>query len=120
MLRLNSKKMLMLDNGKPFSMSFTCTKPYSGDYIGVNFTLPNMIDYYNDNLSKVYNKITFDITVPSKASVSISTTSIASNLKAGTHTITYEYPTNLGLVSFKCTCNAVNNGVITISNIILE
>ena len=120
MLRLNSKKMLMLDNGKPFSMSFTCTKPYGGDYVGVNFTLPNMSDCYTNNLSKAYNKITFDITVPSVASVSISTTTIKSNLKKGTHTITYEYPTNLGLVNFECTCKAVSNPVITISNIILE
>ena len=123
MLRLNSKKMLMLDNGKPFSMSLNCTDNYTT--LSCSFYLPLMVSGNTPDINRSkYNKIVFDVIIPSDGGLvqicqDRTLSKLAENLSSGTHTIVvnlngarYDY--------FNVSCPRGGDNTITVSNIILE
>ncbi len=125
MLRLNSKKMLMLDNGKPFSMSLTC-RDSGGTTMSCSFYPPYLKDssapssFYTN-----YSKIKFDVIIPNNdgrvlVTQGHSTTNLASGLVSGTYRIEYEPVSSLPIDYFQIVCSLGNNRTITITNIILE
>lgn len=123
MLRLNSKKMLMLDNGKPFSMSLDCTDTYAT--LSCSFYVPLMVCGNVPNaIRSKYNKITFDVTIPSdNAAVHVcqdkTLSTVAENLLSGTHTISFA-ANGKRFDYFNVSCPRGGDNTITISNIILE
>lgn len=123
MLRLNSKKMLMFDNGKPFSMSLNCLTNANG--LISDIYIPYMVcGFDSDNVHTKYNKITFDVTIPAGGGIvrvyqKDVPTILAQNLQSGTHTISFS-PNGEVVDYFSVYCNKGGNYIITISNIIME
>ena len=123
MLRLNSKKMLILDNGKPFSMSLNCYT--HATYCGCCFYMPFMWSPFSpDSVYSKYTKITFDVTLPADGGwvrlyMDGVEYKLGDGLSAGTHTITTMIEQK-SIEYFAAYCDKSGDYIITISNIILE
>ena len=123
MLRLNSKKMLILDNGKPFSMLLDCGGNYST--LSCSFYLPLIISGNEPDTNRLkYKKIIFDVTIPSdngvvKVCQNKTLSTLAENLSSGTHTVSF-VSNGARFDYFNVSCPRGGDNTIIVSNIILE
>ena len=122
MLRLNSKKMLILDNGKPFSISLNTLSTASE--LNCSFNLPTAwCAYKPEDIFTGYNEISFDVTIPASGSVmvyrSTGSMKIANNLTAGTHHIIYE-PNGEAFDYFSVFSAKGGDNTITVTNIVMK
>ena len=112
----------MLDNGKPFTISFNALTEYAD--LNCSFRLPMVwCAYKPDEVYVRYEEISFDVTIPGNGMVAAyrngAMTLLAENLSAGTHHITYvlngktfDY---IGVFSTKG-----GDNIITITNIVMK